>query len=33
MAGEWVAQLPGDLQTNESLTAFPTLGDFANGLR
>ena len=29
MAGEWLAQLPGDLQTNEALTGYATLGDFA----
>ena len=29
MAGEWIAQLPADLQGNESLTGYATLGDFA----
>jgi len=29
MAGEWLAQLPADLQGNEQLTGFATLGDFA----
>jgi hypothetical protein len=29
MAGEWISQLPGDLQANEAFTQYPTLGDFA----
>ena len=29
MPGEWLAQLPDDLKTNETLTGFETLGDFA----
>jgi hypothetical protein len=29
MAGEWTAQLPDDLKTNETLTGYATLGDFA----
>lgn len=29
MAGEWVAQLPEDLRTNETFTGHATLGDFA----
>lgn len=29
MPGEWIGQLPGDLQTNEAFTAHATLGDFA----
>lgn len=30
MPGEWLAQLPDDLKTHESLTGYETLGDFAN---
>jgi hypothetical protein len=29
MAGEWLAQLPDDLKTNETLTSYATIGDFA----
>ena len=29
MAGEWTAQLPEDLKTNEAFTGHATLGDFA----
>lgn len=29
MSGEWIAQLPDDLKTNEALTGYKTLGDFA----
>lgn len=29
MPGEWLAQLPEDLRTNETLTGHATLGDFA----
>lgn len=28
--GEWISQLPGDLQTNEAFTAHETIGDLAN---
>lgn len=29
MSGEWIAQLPQDLRSNEAFTEFATLGDFA----
>ena len=29
MPGEWIAQLPADLQSNEAFTGYATLGDFA----
>ena len=29
MPGEWTAQLPDDLKTNEALTGYETIGDFA----
>ena len=29
MAGEWLAQLPDDLKTNEAFTSYATLGDLA----
>jgi hypothetical protein len=29
MAGEWTAQLPDDLKTNEALTGYETIGDLA----
>ena len=29
MSGEWLAQVPDDLKTNENLTSYATVGDFA----